>query len=189
MDPKALSELLSSPSSDFVQKDIIYLDSGASVKEAATKMKDSGNDSVIVTEGGLPVGIITERDLCYRIVATGRDPRSVAVGEVMSKPLITLSKSRNLSEALNLMASRGTRRLVLVNADGSVFGLMTRWGFTGQGSQAVLPLPVNHEGQGMVCPFCASLLESPESLSKHIDQVHIGGELSDSRTPLWTKKQ
>jgi hypothetical protein len=65
---------------------------------------------------------------------------------------------------------------------------MTRWGFTGQGSQAVLPLPVNYEGKGMVCPFCASLLESPESLSKHIDQVHIAGELSDSRNPLWTKK-
>ena len=189
MDQRALSELLSRPASDFVQKDVVFLDAGASVKEAAAKMKETRNDSVIITEGGLPVGILTERDVCYRIVAPGLDPRMVKLGEVMSKPLITLSKSRTLSEALALMASRDTRRLVLVNGDGTVFGLITRWGFTGQGGAGVLPLPVNYTGHGLVCPFCASVLEDAESLSRHIDQIHIGGELADGRDHLWAKKK
>jgi CBS domain-containing protein len=149
----------------------------------------SENGSAMIIESGLPVGMLTERDLCYRIVAEGRDPRMVKVEEVMSKPLITLSKGRTLSEALALMGSRRTRRLVLVNADGTVFGLVTRWGFTGEGGQGVLPLPVNHAGKGKVCPFCASVLEDAEALSKHIDRIHIGGELASGSSPTWTQKE
>ncbi len=184
-----ISDLMSRPASDFAQKDTVFLDLRSSVKEAASKMKETGIDSVIVTDNRLPVGILTERDLCYRVVAEGRDPKLVTLGEVMSKPLITLAKGRALSEALNLMVAKNTRRLVLVNPDGTVFGLVTRWGFTGQGSLGALNLPVNHEGNGMVCPFCGSVLDSPENLSKHIDRVHIGGELSGGRVPLWTKKE
>jgi signal-transduction protein with cAMP-binding, CBS, and nucleotidyltransferase domain len=142
----SLEGLLSRPASDFTQKETLFLESGASVKEAAAKMKETGNDSVIITADGLPVGIITERDLCYRIVAEGRDPKLVTVREVMSTPLITMAKGRALSEALGLMVARNTRRLVLVNSDGTVFGVVTRWGFTGQGSQGALALPVSHAG-------------------------------------------
>jgi CBS domain-containing protein len=188
LDPKSLSDLLSRPASEFVQKDVIFLDANSSVKEAAAKMKETGLDSVIVTEGGLPAGMVTERDLCYRIVAEGLDPRAVTLKTVMSRPLITLSKSRPLGEALNLMSSRATRRLVLVNSDGTLFGLVTRWGFTGQGSGAAISLPVNRGDEGLVCPFCASVLDNAESLSKHIDQVHISGELAGGNAPLWTRK-
>jgi CBS domain-containing protein len=189
MNSVSLSELLSRPASDFVQGDVPFLDHKASVKDAAARMRETGNDSVIITSGGLPVGILTERDLCYRIVAEGKDPAHVSVGEVMSTPLITMAKGRPLQEALSLMVASKTRRLVLVNADGTVFGVVTRWGFTGEGTVGALALPVSRSGKGMVCPFCASLLDSPESLSKHIDRVHIGGELSEGRVPLWTKKE
>ncbi|HVP23373.1 MAG TPA: CBS domain-containing protein [Conexivisphaerales archaeon] len=189
MEPEALSKLLSRPASEFAHEKPLFLDAEVSVQLAAAKMKETRHDSVLVTKNGLPVGIITERDLCYRVVAEGKDPLAVTLGQVMSMPLITLPKESTLSEALNLMVARDTRRLVLINPDGTVFGVVTRWGFTGQGSQGALVLPVNHVGKGMVCPFCASLLDSPESLSRHIDQVHIGVELTDERVPFWTKKE
>jgi CBS domain-containing protein len=186
---ESISELLKKPASDFVEKEALMMDSGTVVREAASAMKATGAESVIVTSDGRPVGMVTERDLCYRVLAMGLDPSKVRLEEVMTKPLITMAKDRTLGEALRLMAERGTRRVVLVEPDGSVHGIVTRWGFTGERVHTALPLPVSHSGGGLVCPFCASSVESPEALSKHIDTVHIGAELSGGRPKFWVKKE
>jgi len=185
LDALPLSKLFSRPASEFVQEEVLYIEPGVSVQEAAWKMKSMGGDSVIVAEGGRPLGIITERDLCYRVLAEGLDPRKTKVSEVMSKPLITMEKGRSLGEALALMASKNTRRLVLVEADGSVFGIVTRWGFTGDTARSAIPLPVNYGRGGMICPFCGAEVDGAKALSKHIDTVHIGAELTGGHVSIW----
>jgi CBS domain-containing protein len=83
-----------------------------SVAEAARVMKEHGIGAIIVHGGASnPVGIVTERDLVYRVIAEGRPPGEVSVGEVMSSPLMTVEPETSLEEAMTMMSKHNMRRL------------------------------------------------------------------------------
>jgi CBS domain-containing protein len=82
--------------------------------------------------GALPVGgpaelrgIVTDRDLLYRVVAQGRDAAQVRVAEVLSAPVVTCREEDSLQSALDLMAANHLRRLPVVDAGGRVTGWIT----------------------------------------------------------------
>lgn len=90
--------------------------------EVMTKM-DIG--SVVVTEDGKPVGILTERDIMKRVCPEKLCTRAVKAGEIMSKPLITIEADAKLGEAALLMTEKDIRRL-LVTEKGKVVGIVTQ---------------------------------------------------------------
>ncbi|PHK93963.1 CBS domain-containing protein [Pseudoroseomonas rhizosphaerae] len=82
--------------------------------------------------GALPVGsaedlrgVVTGRDLLYRVVAAGRDPASVRVREVMSSPAIACRPNDGLRQAMDLMTAQNLRRLAVQDAQGKVVGWVT----------------------------------------------------------------
>lgn len=85
----------------------------ASVQQAAQTMHHHRVGSVLVLDGGRLVGILTETDV-VRLVAQGRDPRAVAVRDVMSSPVVTIEASAELEAAAQLMKDRHLKRLVVV---------------------------------------------------------------------------
>lgn len=103
---------------------IIGVDVSSTVKEAAELMIERGIGSVVVTEGGKPVGILTERDILKRVVAKALDPSKTRVREVMSSPLITVKPDTYIVDANKLMVEKGIRRLVVVEDDKAV-GIVT----------------------------------------------------------------
>jgi CBS domain-containing protein len=82
--------------------------------------------------GGLPVGtaehaegVLTDRDILYRVVARGLDPASVRVDEVMSRPLVACRPDDTLHAAMDLMAGNHIRRLAVQDEGGTVVGWLT----------------------------------------------------------------
>ena len=63
-------------------------------------------------------------DILSRVVAEGKDPDKVMLGEIMSKDLVTIEADAGLSAVSQLMSERGVRRL-LVKQAGEVIGVMT----------------------------------------------------------------
>lgn len=80
----------------------------------------------VVDERGVPVGVITDRDIAIRAVADGRDPASCTAGMCMSSPVTTLSVDSDLGEACDLMESAQIRRLLLVDGDGRLVGILAQ---------------------------------------------------------------
>lgn len=107
-----------------MQRSVLTIDGGASARDAAVLMKARGVGSVVVTASGAPIGILTERDLAFRIVADGRDPAGTRVDGVMSKPLATIAPSASIEEAATLMKQLRIKRLVVV-LDGQVRGMVS----------------------------------------------------------------
>jgi CBS domain-containing protein len=85
--------------------------------DAAALMAQFDVGAIPVLDDGRLRGIVTDRDLATRVVAEGRDPRTVPVGEVMTRAVITVSLDAQLSEARDLMAERRIRRLPVVKGD------------------------------------------------------------------------
>jgi CBS domain-containing protein/DNA-directed RNA polymerase subunit RPC12/RpoP len=107
-----------------IARPIITIDEGASVVEASKAMVENNRGSVVVTGRGVPVGILTERDVMKRVVAKSLDPASTKASEVMTASPLSVDKEVPLREAIDLMNRRGLRRM-LVTEDGKITGIFT----------------------------------------------------------------
>ena len=94
--------------------------------EAAQMMKSENAGSLPVVEDGRLVGIVTDRDIVVRAVAEGVDPRVLTVGDIASRPVVALTPSQDLDEALAMMAQYQVRRLPVVEWDDVVVGILAQ---------------------------------------------------------------
>lgn len=104
---------------------VITIHENQSVVDAAKLMSQQRIGAVIVIDNEEnPVGILTERDLVYRIVARDLTPRDIPVKEVMSTPLRTVDPETTLEEAMKIMDKHNIRRLG-VNYKNKLEGIIT----------------------------------------------------------------
>jgi CBS domain-containing protein len=81
------------------------------VAEAARRMRDGKVGAILVVESDRLVGIFTERDALFRVVAEGRDPATVALRDVMTRDPVTVTPDETFGYALLLMYERGFRHV------------------------------------------------------------------------------
>ncbi|RFA30043.1 hypothetical protein CAI21_07465 [Alkalilimnicola ehrlichii] len=86
-------------------------------KRISSVMSQPGNDG--------QWGIMTQRDVLSRIVAANRSPNSATVGEVASKPLITVPADMTLHECADRMSQSNIRRVAVVDAGGEPIGIIS----------------------------------------------------------------
>ena len=103
----------------------LMVDATASVAELARTMKARGVTCALVTFGGQgnAVGIVTERDVIYRVLAEGRSPYKITVEDIMSRPLIEVDEDTPMGEAVALMRRKNILR-VGVRRQGQVTSLL-----------------------------------------------------------------
>jgi CBS domain-containing protein len=169
-----LRESLDAPVSAFMSSSFAKVASTDSVAQAASTMKNAGETEAMVMSGSTFVGVVTERDILYRVVAAGTNPALVKVREVMSSPVETIDESSRVGDAIAKMSKLGIRRLG-VTRKGRIVGMVTQKAMvTGNVGQNI-PLPELVAPRGFACPYCNMPTESKEELSKHIDRHHMGG--------------
>ena len=95
-----------------------------SVRDAAKIMKARRIGAMMVVEGGILVGIFTERDALYRVVADGRDAEHTRLSEVMTRSPQTLHPDKSFAEALHIMHIGGFRHVPVVE-DSRPVGVVT----------------------------------------------------------------
>ena len=104
--------------------DVITVDAGLNIKEAVRKMNEYVIGSLIVTEKGRVVGILTERDILARVVYASKNPNKALIRDVMSKPLIIVDPEANLEDAIDLMFKNKIKKLPVVKGE-KLVGLVT----------------------------------------------------------------
>ena len=110
---------------EVMEKAVMAVELNVNAKDAASAMAKKGVSCVVITEEGSAVGIVTERDLVSKVLAESIDARKVLVRDIMSTPLITITPGATLTNAAELMAQYRIRRLVVVDSDGSLVGIVT----------------------------------------------------------------
>lgn len=97
--------------------------------DCAKKMRHAHVGCLVVAEpAGValkPLGMLTDRDIVIEAVAPGLDPATLTAGDVMSRPLATVTEDDDLIDALARMRERGVRRLPVIDADGMLCGLVS----------------------------------------------------------------
>lgn len=88
-----------------------------SVHAAVLKMNKFQIGSVIVTNNGRAVGIITERNVLERVVEPRLDPGTIWAKDIMSSPLVTVGPNDAVEEAAKVMAQKRIKKLPVVDGD------------------------------------------------------------------------
>jgi CBS domain-containing protein len=95
-----------------------------SVSEAAIAMRDAKVGAIMVVNGQRLVGIFTERDALYRVLAAGKDPRRTTLADVMTVNPATIEPDMPFGQALHIMYERGFRHVPVVD-DGELIGMVS----------------------------------------------------------------
>ena len=94
-------------------------------QRAAAVLRRSQSGAVIVLEKGKMVGVLSERDLVYRCVGKGLDPRRTKVSEIMTPDVATVGPDASREFAFELMTARHIRHLAVVDARNRPIGLLS----------------------------------------------------------------
>lgn len=94
------------------------------VRKAARMMADKNAGAVLVIDHDRLVGICTERDIVFRVVAQGLDPATTRVADVMTRDPHVVAPDKPFGYALLVMHERGFRHMPVVQ-DGKVLGMVS----------------------------------------------------------------
>jgi CBS domain-containing protein len=97
---------------------------GDTIRFAAEKMDALDVGSLPVCDGERLIGVVTDRDLAIRAVASGRDPNRMAVVEAMTPELVYALEEQGLDDAVELMREHEIRRLPIVDERRRLVGIV-----------------------------------------------------------------
>lgn len=109
---------------DVMTRDVVVVDPDRSILEAAKRMAAKKIGALVVVEHGRPIGLVTDREILWRVTAKSKNPAKVAVRDVMTKPVVTVSPLTTLRAAARTMLDQKTRWLVVTRLD-DVEGIVT----------------------------------------------------------------
>lgn len=107
-----------------MSRDIVSLQPSVSVFTAMKLMNERRISSLLIEENGIPLGIITERDL-LRLIRSKRDLHTIALQEVMSAPVQTVFSDVSSHDAAKILTKNKLRRLVVISSGGQCVGIIT----------------------------------------------------------------
>jgi CBS domain-containing protein len=111
--------------SDLMARHVEFIEPDATVQDAAALMGELDVSALPIGTAEDLKGVITDRDILYRVVAEGKDPRRTTVLQVSTRNVFSCRPDDPLSAAMDLMASQNVRRLPVLDDDQRVVGWLT----------------------------------------------------------------
>lgn len=106
------------------QKKFLTVPPDITVREVASMMADQGTGAALVVAGGSLVGIFTERDAVFRVIARGKDVNRTPLSEVMTAEPKTIDPTKSYGHALMLMQENGFRHVPVIE-HGLLIGIVS----------------------------------------------------------------
>lgn len=140
------------PVSDFMTRNVITIPENQTIKQASKLMYEDNIGSVIILKEGsgssfsssnldpnlsqgttekkkaMPIGIVTERDIARTVGSAAEHTTfgDMPLSEIMSKPVIAIQSDASLKDAVVLMQQKDIRRLLIIDSDGQMVGIVTQ---------------------------------------------------------------
>jgi len=109
---------------EIMRTDVIDVEPAETLQAAAQAMKDGKISSVLVTEDGYLIGILTERDM-VKAVAEGIDTENVHVRDYMTPTPVAVNPETSIEESVQIMLEHGFRHLPVVDGERELKGVVS----------------------------------------------------------------
>ncbi len=191
--PDDITALLSTPIENFINTNVVILESDKYTDDALRLIKERGVRSVLVSHLGEVVGIVSKTDILFKVMSQGRNPSKVRLREIMTSPVLAVGPHNTVQETLSIMDKHIIRQ-VIVSSHSAVLGMASRddifekihMSTLSTAHTAIKGTPVciinpkaivylrDTSSAKLVCPYCESPFDTKEGLSNHIDRLHSG---------------
>ncbi len=186
-----IAALLASPVGEVMKSDIAILETDSTAEGALVAMQEKNARSILVSNKGEVVGIVSKTDVLFKVTSQGRNPGKVKLREIMTSPVLAVNPQTTIKEALALMDKNKVRQ-VMVHAYAAALGMLFREDVSERMEKISLAVEenaisggaaciidtktisytVNASKANFQCPYCGSPFDTTEGLSKHIDRLH-----------------
>ena len=109
---------------DVMTRDVIVVDPDRTILDAAKRMTAKKIGGLVVVEYGRPIGLLTDRDILWKVTSKEKNPSKVLVRDIMTSPVATVSPLTTLRAAARVMLEMNTRWVVVTRLD-NVEGIIT----------------------------------------------------------------
>ena len=116
-------------SSDIMTRDVVTCTPEHTIVDVARLMKSEDIGPILVVDNEANrtlMGIITDRDIVLKVIADGKDPKTMKVGDAMSKKLVTCRADDNVDVAMKAMAQFQLRRIPVVEDNLRLVGIISQ---------------------------------------------------------------
>lgn len=115
---------------DFMTTRIESVNADDNVYNALELMVDRRIRSLLVSfpGGSMNSGVITARDIVYKVLAQGKDPKEMHVSVIASRPISCVNKDKSLIEAADVMKKAGVARLFVCDGE-QIIGVISMMDF------------------------------------------------------------
>src|SRR5262249_34358495 len=110
---------------EVMSSNIKIIPSNTSIQAAAELKRQMDVGTLPVSEDGRIVGMLTDRDIAIRAVASGADPRATPAREVMTRDVISCYDDQDARDVAQVMEQKRVRRVVVVNRKNEAIGLLS----------------------------------------------------------------
>lgn len=108
---------------EIAAKDVVTAVRSDTISDVVTSMRDANVGSVVIEEEGLPVGIVTDRQIALALADDSEVGHEV-IDSVMTRDLVTVSETASVFHIAQTMSEAGIRRTPIVDDDGELVGLV-----------------------------------------------------------------
>ena len=108
-----------------------------SVRKAGMQMREHDIGAIPVYEDDRLIGMVTDRDIAIRVVAEGKDPDDMSVREAMSSGIAYCFDDQDIREAGKQMREKSVRRLIVLNREKRLVGIVSLGDLAAQGDKKV----------------------------------------------------
>jgi CBS domain-containing protein len=186
-----IAALLMMPVGSVMRSDVAILETDSTAEDAIESMQEKKARSILVSNKGEVVGIVSKTDVLFKVTSQGRNPSKVRLREIMTSPVTAVNPQTTIKEALGLMDKNKLRQL-MVHAFAAPLGMLFREDISEQverislGAEAAaisgtpaciidtrtISYTMDSSKAKFQCPYCGSPFDTTEGLSKHIDRLH-----------------
>jgi CBS domain-containing protein len=110
-------------------RDVVMVGATDTLQQAAALMREHHVGALVVVgqsdRGSKAVGIVTDRDLVIEAMARGLPGDNVRVGSLIDRPLVTVSATASLDDAIGVLEKAGVRRLLVTTPEGRLAGILS----------------------------------------------------------------
>ena len=110
---------------EIMAKNVVTIESDKSVWDACDIYNNHKIGCLVVTKDGHLEGIVTERDIIYRVITNQKDPRNTKIEEIMSKDIKSIRPTAEVKEAAEIMNENNIKKLPVISDNGNLVGIIT----------------------------------------------------------------
>jgi CBS domain-containing protein len=122
------------------------------IRTVAAQMREDAVGLYVVLDGDEAIGMVTDRDIVIRAVADRIDLDARPIADIITNRIVSCPEDASLSEAADLMMREGVRRLCVVDAAGTLAGLLS-----------VTDLALDRNGEATIGRVMRAIVKAPAS--------------------------